>query len=182
MYNMRLSSTKRGGTGHRPDLIFLFLYYHDVLATSFRSLRTKSRWALLPRINSLFSPLSRFICLRFSCLRDSLTNRFFFVLVASAGPVFVVGAAVSNVTESRAARVSVTHRSCTHHWRHQWPSSSSSPWTRIPPGKGGGSRKASHDPRFNKCFNSPKKDTVTVSQVKSSQIRPCRAKRCRVGA
>ena len=129
MYNMRLSSTKRGGTGHRPDLIFLFLYYHDVLATSFRSLRTKSRWALLPRINSLFSPLSRFICLRFSCLRDSLTNRFFFVLVASAGPVFVVGAAVSNVTESRAARVSVTHRSCTHHWRHQWPSSSSSPWS-----------------------------------------------------
>jgi hypothetical protein len=104
------------------------VYYHDVLATSLRSLRTKSRWALLPRINSLFSPLSRFICLRFSCLRDSLTNRFFFVLVASAGPVFVVRAAVSNAIESRGGRVSVTHRSCTHHRRHQWPSSSSSPW------------------------------------------------------
>ena len=160
MYNMRLSSTKRGGTGHRPDLIFLFLYYHDVLATSFRSLRTKSRWALLPRINSLFSPLSRFICLRFSCLRDSLTNRFFFVLVASAGPVFVVGAAVSNVTESRAARVSVTHRSCTHHWRHQWPSSSSSPWS---------SRERRNDAKHATIRVSKKKKES--SQVKSSQVR-----------
>ena len=66
-------------------VLYITQHHHCSLAMTFLAMRIESRSILTLRFASMFSPLSRFACLRFICLRDSLTTRFFFVVLV-AGP------------------------------------------------------------------------------------------------